>query len=136
MEELLHICKIMLDNANLDIQIEIPSSTIILDFVVGGSLENIILRCMNYTRLRIAKYEDEDQCFFVGETCIELITSETTIRELYKEDGWIRSDKCITSPTFRVRCNGSILIDIVCNDLAWNIDGGEFKSIPILKITP
>jgi hypothetical protein len=136
MEELLKICKTMLDNANLDIAIEVPSSTIILDFVVGGSLENVVLRCSDYTRLRVAKSADDDRCFFVGETHIEMVDLETSIREFYAEDGWRSIGDTRISPMFRVRCDGGILLDIVCGTLAWKIDDSEFQTVPLPAIVP
>lgn len=124
----------MLDNADLDIAIKVPNSTIILDFVVGGSLENVVIYCDNYTRLRIAKSVDDDRCFFVGETHIEIITSETKLREFYSEDGWLSIGDTKVSPMFRVRCDGSIMLDIVCGALAWKINDGEFQDIPLPAI--
>lgn len=136
MEELLNICKTMLDNADLDITIEVPSSEIVLDFAVGGSLENVVLRCGNYTRLRVAKSADDDGCFFVGETHIEVIVSETRIREFYAEDGWRSVGDTKISPMFRVRCDGGIILDIMCGALAWKIDDSEFQAVPFPAIAP
>jgi len=135
MEELLNICKTMLGNADLNISIEVSTSTIILDFIVGASLKNVILRCGNYTRLRVAKSEDDDQCFFIGETHIEAITSETKIRELYEEDGWRSIADTKISPMFRVQCDGGIMLDIVCGALAWKVDDSEFQFVPVPAIT-
>jgi len=130
-EELLNICKTMLDNADLDIAIEVSSSTIILNFVVGGSLENIILRCGKYTRLRVSKFEEEDGCFLVGKTEIEVIVSEKMIREFYLEDGWSSIGDTKISPMFSVRCDGWIMLDIVCGAIAWKIDDSEFQAISL-----
>jgi hypothetical protein len=135
-EELLNICKTMLDNADLDIAIEVSSSTIILNFVVGGSLENVVLRCGKYTRLRVSKFEDDDEGFLVGDTQIEMITSEEIIREFYVEDGWSSIGDTKISPIFRVRCDGWIMLDIVCGSLAWKIDDSEFQALPLPAIAP
>ncbi len=132
MEELLTICQTMLDNADLDMTIELYTSTIILDFVVGGSLENIIIRCNNYTRLEVLKDPDDEQSFFVGETHIELINSEAKIRQLYKEDARFIIDNI---PLFHLRCAGGITLDILCSDLEWKMDDNEFKAIPVSAVT-
>ena len=132
MEELLTICQTMLDNADLDITIELYTSTIILDFVVGGSLENIIIRCKNYSHLEVLKDPDEEQSFFIGETHIELINSEAKIRQLYKEDTrfiYIIDHNTTIIPLFHLRCDGSITLDIICSGLEWKIDDNEFQTI-------
>lgn len=132
MEELLNICQTMLDNADLDISLEILTSIITLDFVVGGSRENVILRCSNYTRLQVVKDMDDCDCFFIGETNVELITSRAKLLALYKEDGWLINniDDWKTRPMFRVRCEGAIMLDIVCGALAWKLDDSSFQSLP------
>jgi hypothetical protein len=135
MEELLKICKTMLDNANLDIVIEWPpvsnpNCAVILDFVVGVSLENIIIRCGKYSSLQVSKDADSEQGFFVGETNIELIPSKTKIVDSYIEDGRRITCEKDAPPMFHVHCDGAITLDIVCGDLSWKIDDGEFRTIP------
>jgi hypothetical protein len=134
MEELSNICKTMLDNANLDIFIKWPPGNtrdcgIILNFVVGGSLEKIVIYCGEYTRLRVTKDADEGQCFFVGETNIELITSKEKLQNLYREDGLSNTNESENSRMFRVQCDGGIQLDILCGTLTWKMDDGEFHVI-------
>jgi hypothetical protein len=136
MDELLEICKTWLNDADLDIAIAPSSSTIILDFVVGVSLRNVVFRCGRYTRLRVAKHQDDDDGFWIGETKIELITSEKAIRQIYVEDGWQSIGNTTISPIFRVRCDGSIMLDIVCGTLEWKIDDSQFQPIALPKLDP
>ncbi len=142
MEELLKICKTMLDNVDLDIMVESPSGAITLDFVVGGSLERVILRCSDYTRLQVVKPAEHRECFFVGETHIELITSRTKLQELLAEDSWcsiggaeIDVGDTKVRPMFHVRCDGGLMLDIVCGVLEWKIDDESFQSIPTPETT-
>jgi hypothetical protein len=131
MQELLNICATLLDNADLDISVEIFTSKVTLDFIVGGSLEKIIIYCKNYQRLRITKSHDEEQCFFVGKTEIESVYSKSKLQELLKEDGWLYHDKTEFTPMFRVKCEGAITLDIICSRLEWQIDGSQSKVVPI-----
>jgi hypothetical protein len=135
MEELLKICKTMLDSADLDITIEWPpvgnpDCAVILDFVVVGSLENIIIRCGKYSSLQVFKDANSEQCFFVGETNIDLIPSGKKISDSYVEDGQRITTEREAPPMFHVHCDGAITLDIVCGDLSWKIDDGEFYTIP------
>lgn len=136
MDELLEVCNTLLDNANLDLSIEVTTGTIVLDFVAGGSLENIVIRCGEYTRLRVAKGRTDDQCFFIGQTEVETISSRKKLVELDLEDGWQGNEETMTvSPTFRVKCDGGIMLDILCGSLSWKIDDGEFKSLGLPETT-
>lgn len=129
MNKLLEICERILNDANLDIFLEFPKGVIILDFVAGGSLENIVIRCGDYVRFRVSKDKDEKQSFFVGKTSLCVISSVERLRKILKEDGWTSSEEKRPCPLFRMQCEGEIILDIVCGSLSWNIDGGEFQDV-------
>ena len=127
MDEILEVCQTLLDNADLDISLEVPSGRILLDFVVGGTLENIIISCSDYSYLKIEKCADDSQCFFVGETRINVISSRSELQKLYETDDL--SMRSIESSVFHIRCIGGIEVEILCSSLGWKIDDSEFKSI-------
>lgn len=119
----------MLDNANLDITIEIPNSLVVLDFVVGGSLENIIIYCSNYIYLEVVKPPDENQCFFIGETNIKLITKQEERRKLFEKKDLCNYGDDKTSPIFYIQCDGCISIEILCYTLKWKINKSELYEV-------
>ncbi|MBD2090688.1 hypothetical protein H6F67_12570 [Microcoleus sp. FACHB-1515] len=134
MEELQRICKTLLSNADLVISIDVPNGAIVLNFAPAISLEDIVMRCSKYTRLRVAKTADDDEWFFVGETKLELITSKAELQKLLVEDRWQVNCDTPVEPVFWIRCEGAIMLDIVCGALAWSMGEREFQSVSLPAI--
>jgi hypothetical protein len=141
MERLLNICKTRLSRADLDISVEFSSGAILLNFLVVDSLERIVFRCSEYAYLEITKSPENDECFFVSETQIEVVRPRRSQNGPGK-DYWtpLQTKEEINNskykPMIRVTCGGDATLNIVCHILSWKIDDDDFQEVTAGAIAP
>jgi hypothetical protein len=115
------VCATLLDNADVDVGLDQRTATITLDFTVGGSLERVVMRCFRFWRFRYVKADDETECVFVGGTHITAIVGTDAVWQALKDD-WQGKGGQMPSRLFRVTTEGAAMIDILCEELEWQIE--------------
>lgn len=124
MRELEKVCKELLDNADLDVELKQETSTIRLRFATGnkkGELVEVFFECNEFHLFRVIKASEDSEGFFVGQTIVNKIEEPKEVKNLLSSQGWRFDDRHFPKILYHIKVFGCIEIEIICLKFDWHL---------------
>ena len=124
MKELEKVCKELLDNADLDVELKQETSIIRLRFATGnknGELVEIFFECNDFHLFTVTKDPEDSESFFVGQTIVNRIEEPKEVESLLSSQGWTFGDRQPPKTLYHIKILGSIKIEIICLTFNWHL---------------
>jgi len=113
----------------MSLSVDGTKGEIILEFQPALFDGVVTFFCSDFSRLNFRKSADEPDCLFVGETSVTLKEELSSIRKLYKEDGWQSYNEDFLKPVAHIEIDGGTMLSIVCEKFSWRKGNEEIQLV-------
>jgi len=124
MQELEKVCKELLDNADLDVELENKTSSIRLKFTTGnkeGELVEVFFECKNFCFFKMAKNSEDEEGFFVGQTVVNKIEEIEGIKNFLVTQDKAFGNKQLPNILYHIKILGGAEIEVICFKFDWRL---------------